>query len=596
MARLIVGLLGPHFFYDLVRLARCSRTRDLRILYGLALLFGLGMIYWFQFPRESLGNLLFNPERRMSINEAANFATIFVFTVIVVQNLTVLLLTPVYVGSAIAEEKEHKTLDLLFATQMKDREIILGKMFSRMTHLGAILLGGLPVLSMAQLWGGIDFPILLANFVNTGLLLLSVGGISILVSTLCRKVVTAVMVIYGFVLPVAMCLGLFSLGGKTSLLGLAQSDLGPNPEMIPMVLGGLAAFHGMIAIACVSVALVVMRGQHGGDDYANTLDPNQIRNLERRRRRAHSLGKEDQEPRPPRGFDPSTLSLEPLSRSVKIDRLYDLPPIHDDPLLWKEMNVGFNRQVVWPLFHTFLGLSLALLLMVFLSMLLGPDLNRQWTERIHDIAGLVKVLCILWALFCCVLVAYSTSSSIVRERQQGTLDALLTLPVNRLDILRAKWLGCFYRGRLWWFGLAAVIAVSTLLTAIQIVGGILFLVAVFIHGAFLCSLGLFLSVVSKTVLSAHAKMALILMFLLFGTVLFSEVMAISLTGGIGEILRVGLNPVRTWWTLTFSWQDYLDRSWNLDGRIASALLGLALYGLLAVVFWFLARWRFRPVE
>src|SRR5437588_151950 len=44
------GLLGPHFFYDLVRLARRSRTRDLRVLYGMALLLGLGLIYWVQFP------------------------------------------------------------------------------------------------------------------------------------------------------------------------------------------------------------------------------------------------------------------------------------------------------------------------------------------------------------------------------------------------------------------------------------------------------------------------------------------------------------------------------------------------------------------
>src|SRR5207248_8227566 len=221
---------------------------------------GLGLIYWAQFPHEEFGTLLFNTGRGMTINKAARFAEIFVFTVIVVQNLTVLLLTPVYVGSAIAEEKERKTLDLLFATQMKDREIILGKLFSRLTHLGALLLGGLPVLSLAQLWGGIDFRILLANFVNTGMILLSVGSVSILVSVLCKKVVTAVMIIYGFVVPITLCLGIFSIGGRTSVLGLAQSDMGADVGVMAFVLGGLGVFHGMITIACVSVALVVMRG------------------------------------------------------------------------------------------------------------------------------------------------------------------------------------------------------------------------------------------------------------------------------------------------------------------------------------------------
>ena len=312
------------------------------MLYGLALLFGLGMIYWFQFPHEDFGSLLFNTGRKVDNNDMARFAEIFVFTVIVVQNLTVLLLTPVYVGSAIAEEKERKTLDLLFATQMKDHEIILGKMFSRMTHLGVILLGGLPVLSLAQLWGGIDFPILVANFVNTGLLLLSVSAISILVSTLCRKVVTAVMIIYGFVVPITLCLGIFSIGGRTSVLGLAQSDLGANPDMILMVLGGLAAFHGMITIACVSVALVVMRGQHGGDEFLQprpSTTPGAADALDRyfwKRRNEDHLS--------------WSIAIMDAFRPSKVNRFYG-----------KEMNVGFNKQIVWPLFHTLLGLSLAFL-------------------------------------------------------------------------------------------------------------------------------------------------------------------------------------------------------------------------------------------
>ncbi|HWY86331.1 MAG TPA: ABC transporter permease subunit [Gemmataceae bacterium] len=565
--------MGPHFFYDLIRLARRSRTRDLRMLYGMALLLGLGLVYWIQFPHDDLGNLLFNPGQPMRINESARFAETFVFTVIVVQNLAVLLLTPVYVGSAIAEEKERKTLDLLFATQMKDREIILGKLFSRLTHLGAILLGGLPVLSLAQLWGGIDFHVLVANFVNTGMILLSVGSISILVSTLCRKVVTAVMIIYGFVLPITLCLGIFSIGGRTSVLGLAQSDMGANPGMMGIVLGGLGAFHGIIAVACVSVALVVMRGQHGGNDYFN---PQPASPPRRRRLRGKPLGEGDQQ------------------LSLQVDRLYDLPPIHNDPLFWKELNVGINKQITRPLFFTFLGLSLAALFLATLAMSfetpgLGP---RPWTERSHQMGVPVKLLCVGWGLFCCVAVAYTTSSAIVRERQQGTLEALLTLPVSRLELLRAKWLGCFFRAWPWWECLAVAVFLGTILTTIQLSGGMLLLAAVLIHGAFLCSLGLFLSVVSKTVLSAHAKMALILLFLFFGTWLFSEVIAVSLTARYGEFLRIGLNPVRTWWALAFSWRDFLDASGDLDRQFAGALLGLAFYVLLAIVFWLLACWRF----
>jgi ABC-type transport system involved in multi-copper enzyme maturation permease subunit len=569
----LAGLFGPHFFYDLIRLARRSRTRDLRMIYGVVLFLGLGLIYRLQFPNEKFADLILQPAQRMSINAGAHFAEIFVFTVIVLQNLTVLLLTPVYVGSAIAEEKERKTLDLLFATQMKDREIILGKLFSRLTHLGAILLGGLPVLSLAQLWGGIDFRILLANFVNTGMILLSVGSVSILVSTLCRKVVTAVLVIYGFVLPITICLGIFSIGGRTSVLGLAQSDVGSSPELIGAVLAGLGAFHGMIALACISVALVVMRGQHGADEFFNPPPP-----------------------QPPLRRAKLT-TYEARQQSLKIDRSYGLSPIHNDPIFWKEINVGYNKRVVRPLFYALLGVSLAVLLLTILSAEMGFTGNwqprpRAWIDRSHEMSTMVKVLCVGWGLFCCVAVAYQTSSTVVRERQQGTLDALLTLPIRRVEILSGKWLGCFFRGWLWWICLASAVALGVILTAIHFTGGVLLLAAVFIHATFFCSLGLFLSVESSTVLSAHGKMALFLLFLLFASFLFTDVVAVSLTDRYGEYLRIGINPLRTWWALAFSWRDFQAIDERVDRQVVGALLGVVFYAVLAIIFWLLARWRF----
>jgi hypothetical protein len=168
----------------------------------------------------------------------------------------------------------------------------------------------------------------------------------------------------------------------------------------------------------------------------------------------------------------------------------------------------------------------------------------------------------------------------------------LTLPVNRVEILSRKWLGCFFRAWFWWVCLAAEVALSTLLTGIQISGGMFFLAAVFIHGAFFCSVGLFLSVVSKSVLAAHGKIALLVLFLFLGTWLFSEVIAVSLTDTYADFLRIGLNPVRTWWALAFSWRDFWDRSSNLERQVAGGLLGVAFYGMLAVVFWLLASWRF----
>lgn len=566
------GFFGPHFFYDLVRLARRARSRDVRMLYGIAMLIGLGLIYWLQFPHSTLDMLLFDTQRNMSINVGARFAELFVFTVIVIQNLAVLLLTPVYVGSAIAEERERRTIDLLFTTQMKDHEILIGKLCSRLLHLGAVLLGGLPVLSLAQLWGGIDFKVLVANFVNTGMNLLTVGSVSILVSALCRKVVNAVLIIYAFVLPVTFCLGIFSLGGRSSILGLAQSDVGEGPGVLAVVLGGLGAFHGLVSVACLSVALVVVRNIRGAEDL---LQPAPIA-----------------PPPPPSRRRRLRQPEEPERQlSLQIVRTYDLPPLHNDPLFWKEMNLGMNSYVYSPLFYTGLGLSIAILLLSFLAMMMGFE-HRQWIERSHELGYLIRVVCILWALFCCVAVAFMSCGAIVRERQQGTLEGLLTLPIERVEILWTKWIGNFWRGWGWWVCFATTVVLGMVLTGIHVAGGLVLLAAGLIYGFFFASLGLFLSVVSKTVLSAYAKMALVLLFMLFGTWLLSEVLTTPSEQWYGYFLRIGFNPVRTWWTLAFSYQQMLTEGVSLGRQFGACLLGLALYTILGIALWLLAWWRF----
>jgi len=47
---------------------------------------------------------------------------------------------------AIAEEKERKTLDFLLASDLRSREIVLGKLASRLAYLTLVLLTGLPLL------------------------------------------------------------------------------------------------------------------------------------------------------------------------------------------------------------------------------------------------------------------------------------------------------------------------------------------------------------------------------------------------------------------------------------------------------------------
>src|SRR5262249_52964408 len=103
---------------------------------------------------------------------------------------------PAYVGDAIAEEKERKTLDYLLTTHLKDREIVLGKLISRLANVLLFLLAGLPILSLTQLLGGVSPELLWSGFAATLLTLLSVAGISLFQSLYATKSRNAIMLTY----------------------------------------------------------------------------------------------------------------------------------------------------------------------------------------------------------------------------------------------------------------------------------------------------------------------------------------------------------------------------------------------------------------
>jgi len=184
----IVGrLFGPVLYYDLVRSARRLRFVLVRTLYALLVAFVLCWLFFI---------LVMERGWRMPHERMSEFATTFFYTFLVIQYATVKLLTPAYTAGAIAEEKERKTLEFILATDLRNREIILGKVVSRLLNLSLLLLAGVPILAFLQLLGGVDFTLALAAFAATALTMYSLAGLSILNSVLCRRARDAIVLTY----------------------------------------------------------------------------------------------------------------------------------------------------------------------------------------------------------------------------------------------------------------------------------------------------------------------------------------------------------------------------------------------------------------
>src|SRR5262249_6707890 len=139
--------------FDLVRTSRRSPIFSLRCLYAGAILVILYLFYASWFGHEMGWPWELDRQIRVPLSRQAQFAHSFFAAFVGVQTAAVLLITPLAVSSAIAEEKEKKTLAFLLATDLRDHEIVLGKLASRLTHLFLFLMTGLPILTLLQFLG-----------------------------------------------------------------------------------------------------------------------------------------------------------------------------------------------------------------------------------------------------------------------------------------------------------------------------------------------------------------------------------------------------------------------------------------------------------
>ena len=175
-----------------------------------------------------------------------------------------------------------------------------------------------------------------------------------------------------------------------------------------------------------------------------------------------------------------------------------------------------------------------------------------------------------------------------------SLTGLLSTPLEGHQILGAKWLGSVLRLRHLAYVLGALWLLALLSGAMHPLAVAELLAAFAAHVAFLASLGLWVSLVSRNTLWAHFTMALMLL-MFFGTGWMT--MLYSSPGEEPGLVAAGLNPLRTWWVLGFSWREFALGLDDPRGRFAKGLAvtlgGQVAFAAGAGLFWWVACRRFR---
>jgi ABC-type transport system involved in multi-copper enzyme maturation permease subunit len=608
------SLFGPVLFYDLIRMTRRGRYFIVRGAYVGALAI---LLYW-QYT-EWFGSVLAQ-RKALDSKLMAAFAAQFFNKFMVLQFLLVGLLTPIYTASAIAEEKERKTIEYLLATDLRDREIVLSKLFSRLLNLALMVMTGLPVLGLIQLLGGVDPGLVLGGFAATAVFATSLASVGILCSVYTSKSRNAILMTYiavaaylalGFALEnarvaifspgpsppqgwdfvVDKAIRIFNAGNLPLSLSELSSTwiLGQSVGGIMLrLLGRFALFHTGLFLVCIGWSiwrlrvLALAQGQKTGQ------------RLKNRSRRAI------------------------------------MPRMGRWPMVWKELFIepGFRLGPVGKIIvGMFVLLSLipaAYILLLYLDAYAvsalsptnsrhvfvnsryfeGPDLVALALPRARPgliggplaqhLHGWARMVGTIVACLMLLAVGVRASTSVSGERDRDTLDALLATPLHSHDILFAKWMGSIASVRwCWlWIGLIWLIGVTT--GAIHHLAPFLVIAAWLVYASAFAGIGLWYSTASRTSMRATVYTLCTCIAVSGGHwAIWFCCLPLGLVG-VNEItwLQAALTPpfVLYWFAAgTFDMNQSLD--WEL--LTLAALMGLLFWGVGCLVLWAFCRTHFR---
>jgi ABC-type transport system involved in multi-copper enzyme maturation permease subunit len=521
------------FFYDLLRTTRRGRVALFRTLYALALLAALYSVYarWFSRDKAAMDAL---PPSAM-----ARFAEEFVGLFLYIQMGAVVLLTPAYTAGAIAEERQRGTLEMLLTTHLTSTQIVVGKFAARLAHLLGILLTGLPILALLPLWGGVAPALILSGFAVTGLSALSLAALSIWLSVYARTVRGAIAGTYVYTVVICVCPFFACLNVFFLLMSEFQHA---NLLDFATGIGVSAGSHLFVTFMLLVAAVRGLRKPRGP-----AIDRRAVPTVE-----AGDRGRRETWPHRKRFFGP--------------------PPVGDRPLLWKELHFGGSDEArivgrVLQVFGFIFG-------MVVTSIFLIAALSTEDDYDRGELNVLIRVMTVLVLLTATIGTLMQATASVGREREEGTLDMLLTLPDGRDELLGAKWLGSALCGRWLLLGLFLFLVFGVLAGGLHPLALLAIVLAAVIHLAFAASLGIFLSVATRSTGRAAMLAVVFLLALCLAPIAFCS-------GGYGSVPPVA-------WVMCLPLR-LRDTAWEgAPPEAVAMLVGLVAYAGLAWLFWALA--------
>lgn len=484
-------LLGPILRWELITIPRRRRYYFIRVLYASLLLF----VLWTVYSVTQIGS------GTPTIASMAQFSEGFFYAFIYVQLGAVLLLTPAFVASGISVEKERRTLEFLFATDLSNREIVFGKLFARSLNLFTILMVGVPILAFAGLLGGIDYTRLGWATAASAAIMMFIASLALTISVHSRTTRQAltntyVMVLFLLFLPAGVML---TIGAAGQILFAADRELWEqfwqflaNPTVVSAQMYGLL-IHPVGVLILATEPELIIRSTTGREDLAYLI--NIGANLvvaalltlfaTARLRRAYR-------------YDQAVVQRRwGFRRLFQPYRLFRPSVWQNWPVAWKEIHAGSYRSM-----GCLTRIVLVLGGLAYYGLVLGNFFVNPSDDDI--LAFGVMSGNILFGSGAFLLVAFRAATTIGQERDRDCWVSLLSTPVSASEILFSKWLAALTP--VFWTSafLAPIWFVAVWSGALGLWNILSIFVVLLINSAFLAAVGVYQSLRRQTTIQAIA--------------------------------------------------------------------------------------------
>ena len=397
-------LAGPIFSREALTAPRQLKSYAIRA----------GYLFAFFVLLYTASQATFGWQQYRSIGATARFGA-YIFQIFAFVQLTLLLFASLLFSAGnVASEKDRRTLILLLMTDLKDRELVIGKLFASLLNVIILLCCSIPLFVFISVLGGISLVQIVWAIAITGAAIYAAGSWGVLVAFWREKTFQTLAISFlGMVAFLAIVEMVTFAVGANSAAGTWIGALDPYRALAevvsPFSTGRITRIEDLSLWNTLSVLVGL----------ALILNVATIFNLRR--------------------WNPSRSVFISVKEDETGGRTRQARKVWNQPIIWREiMTRAYGRKIVL--------IKLAYLLFSILigSAVLGGADSAELVMGMVSWQGLGFILLGLMSL---MLINAQAVTSITSERDGQTLEVLLATEITAKDFILGKLAGVFYNAK-----------------------------------------------------------------------------------------------------------------------------------------------------